>query len=84
MDPILPHFCNARMARGETPSEKHSIQNSFEMIPTAPMGPRAPKAPCPGLLGITQTALRENCAASTLRCEETALLANGSAGMRGA
>ena len=38
----------------------------------------------PGLLGMTETALRENCAASTLRCEETALLANGSAGMRGA
>ena len=115
------HFCNARMARGETPSEKHSIQNSFEIIPTAPMGPRAPKAPSPGprgpegalrcvkagpgpprgpffgvpgvpptpgarpgLLGIVETALRQNCAASKLRCEETALRANGSAGMRGA
>ena len=38
----------------------------------------------PGLLGIIETALRENCAASELRCEETALRANGSAGMRGA
>ena len=124
--PILPHFCDAWMARGETPSEKHSIRNSFEIIPTAPMGPRAPKAPYPrggegppwahgprtlrcvkagprapkgallwgprgptpgarpGLLGIIETALRENCAASKLRCEETALRANGSAGMRGA
>ena len=45
--PILPQFCNAWMARGETPSEKHSIRNSFEIIPTAPMGPRAPKAPSP-------------------------------------
>ena len=38
----------------------------------------------PGLLGITETALRENCAASKLRCGETALRANGSAGKRGA
>ena len=38
----------------------------------------------PGLLGIIETALRENCAASKLRCEESALRANGSAGMRGA
>ena len=38
--PILPHFCNAWMARGEAPSEKHSIRNSFEIIPTAPMGPK--------------------------------------------
>ena len=106
--PFLPHLCNAWMAIGEAPSEKHSIRNSFEIIPTAPMGPGAPKGPLrcvkvggvggaflwgprgptpgarPGLLGITETALRENCAASKLRCEETALRANGSAGMRGA
>ncbi len=127
VDPFLPHLCNAWMAIGEAPSEKHSIRNSFEIIPTAPMGPGAPKGPLrcvkvggmggwgagwvpggggwgpgppwgpflwgprgptpgarPGLLGITETALRENCAASKLRCEETALRANGSAGMRGA
>ena len=47
--PILPHFCNAWMARGETPSEKHSIWNNFEIIPTAPMGPKgAEGAPLPG------------------------------------
>ena len=47
--PILPHFCNAWMARGETPSEKHSIRNNFEIIPTAPMGPKgAEGAPLPG------------------------------------
>ena len=33
------------MAIGEAPSEKHSIRNSFEIIPTAPMGPGAPKGP---------------------------------------
>ena len=38
----------------------------------------------PGLLGIIEAALRENCAASKLRCEETALRADGSVGMRGA
>ena len=37
--PILPHFCNAWMTKDETPSEKHSIRNSFEIIPTAPRGP---------------------------------------------
>ena len=48
-------------------------------------GPRGPTPGArPGLLGIIETALRENCAASKLRCEETALRANGSAGMRGA
>ena len=40
--PILPHFCNAWMAKGETPSEKHSIRSSFEIIPTAPRGPKGP------------------------------------------
>ena len=35
-------------------------------------------------MALKETALREDCAASKLRCEETALRANGSAGMRGA
>ena len=47
-----------------------------------PLG--SPPGARPGLLGIIEAALRENCAASKLRCEETALRANGSAGMRGA
>ena len=47
-------------------------------------GPWSPPGARSGLLGITNTALRENCAASKLRCEEIALRANGSAGMRGA
>ena len=46
------------------------------------MGPLAHPWARPGLLGRTETALRENCAASKLRCEETALRANGSAGAR--
>ena len=43
--PFLPHLCNAWMAIGEAPSEKHSIRNSVEIIPTAPMRPGAPKGP---------------------------------------
>ena len=46
------------------------------------MGPLAHPWARPGLLGRTETALRENCAASKLRCEETAVRANGSAGAR--
>ena len=57
---ILPHFSNARIARGETPSGKHSIRNSFGIIPMAPMGPKgaegalpqgARRAPWPPSLG---------------------------------
>ena len=48
------------------------------------MGPLAHPWARPGLLGIVETALRGDCAASKLRCGETALRANGSAGKRGA
>ena len=48
------------------------------------LGPLAHPWARPGLLGITETALRGDCAASKLRCGETALRANGSAGKRGA
>ena len=37
--PISPHFCSAWMTKGEPPSEKHSIRNSFKIIPTPPGGP---------------------------------------------
>ena len=59
--------------------------------PFGPLGPLAlgplyralgPPLGPPRLLGRRETALRENCAASKLRCEETALRANGSAGAR--